>query len=500
MKPKLLLLWVTLLLVSSLFAQKSKQKQITGFAITASQKGQTGWKEVRVVDITTGQEVKQIYKSTDEVELLNARTGKPIVKKDVNTGTESPKRRVVNLDMELEQKDRVQAYSIDADRKIKELKLDAEKMQLLKQKTFDNVVIINKEIRNRIQETKDKPFATNSAACAYDKKHERLYYTPMGINQLRYIDLKAKTPKIYYFEDEPFGVVNGPGDAGNQICRMVIAADGNGYAMSNNAEHLIRFTTGKNVTITDLGSITDDPANNNFTVRNKGGYGGDLIADASGNLYLITGNRNVFKIAIDTRIAAYQGTIKGLPQGFTTNGAMVEEGSKVIVCSSQSTVGYFRFDLTTMQAEKVSSGETVFNASDLASGNLAFEKKKKERKKHDLVQEPIVNEVVPDAAETEDRQNRAVQQEIQKNSIAVYPNPVTNGFVKISFSDQPAGRYQLQFMDISGQLISSKYVTITTAMQTEEFRLPQFVTGGNYLLKVVNEKTKASVVNQLTVQ
>jgi hypothetical protein len=263
----------------------------------------------------------------------------------------------------------------------------------------------------------------------------------------------------------------------------------------------MRFTTGKNTVITDLGALTEDPANGNFSVRSHSGYGGDMIADAQGNLYLITGNRNVFKIAIDTRIATYHGTIKGLPQGFTTNGAMVEEGSKVIVCSSQSTVGYFRFDLTTMQAEKVSSHETVFNASDLANGNLAFEKKKKEKKRTEEVKEALVQEDVQDPTVTETRQTpTALQETLEKNNIAVYPNPVTHGFVKISFANQPKGRYQLQFLDISGQLISSKYVTVNTSMQIEEFRLPQFVTKGNYLLKVINETSKASVVSQLTVQ
>src|SRR4030095_4763024 len=145
--------------------------------------------------------------------------------------------------------------------------------------------------------------------------------------------------------------------------------------------------------------------------------------------------------------------------------------------------------------------ETVFNASDLANGNLAFEKKKKDKRRAEVVPETIVTEeAVPDPTEAEARQNRAVQQEIQKNSIAVYPNPVTNGFVKISFAGQPAGRYQVQLMDVSGQLISSKYVTINSSIQTEEFRLPQFVTRGNYLLKVVNESSKACVVNQLAVQ
>jgi hypothetical protein len=490
MKPKLLLLLATLFFISSLFAQKTKQ--ITGYAITAAQKGQTGWKEVRLVDITTGDELRPIYKSTDEIEILNARTGKPVVKRQTNLNN-AYTRKVVNLDLELDRKDAAQVYSIDADKKLKELKLDAEKMEQLKQRGPNNIVIIKGERRSDMQIQTDKPFATSSAACAYDKKHDRLYYTPMGINQLRYIDLKST--KIYYFEDEPFGVVVGLGDAANQIPRMVIASDGNGYALTNNANHLIRFTTGKNPVITDLGALTDDPANKSFSVRSPAGYGGDMIADASGNLYLVTGNRNVFKIPIDSKLATYQGTIKGLPQGFTTNGAMVEEGSKVIVCSSQSTVGYFRFDLVTMQAEKISSNESVFNASDLANGNLAFEKKKKE-KKHAMLPEESKRTETDVAVQKPD-----VQDEVPgRNSISVYPNPVRNGFFRLSFTDQPAGKYQVQLMDISGQLISSKDVTINNKMQVEEFRIPQFVTSGNYLVKVVSETNKISIVNKLTVE
>ncbi|HEV8285297.1 MAG TPA: T9SS type A sorting domain-containing protein [Chitinophagaceae bacterium] len=495
MKRKLLLLLVATILFSSIFAQKTKQ--ITGFAITAPQKGQTGWKEVRLVDITTGDELRPIYKSSDEIEILNARTGKPVVKKEIKANTALAK-KVVNLDFELDKKDaasNAHVYTIDDGKNLQELKLDAEKIATLKQKTLTKIVVVNKEMRDKLQVQTDKPFATNSAACAYDKKHERLYYTPMGINQLRYIDLKSKTSKIYYFEDEPFGAVTGLGDAGNQIPRMVFASDGNGYALSNNANHLIRFTTDKNAAITDLGALTDDPANASFSVRNPAGYGGDMIADASGNLYLITGNRNVFKISIASKVATYQGTIKGLPQGFTTNGAMVEEGSKVIVCSSQSTVGYFRFDLVTMQAEKVSTNESVFNASDLANGNLAFEKKKKEKKQPQVIEEPIKQET--DVAVQ--RQN--VQQEVLlRNNISVYPNPVTTGVFKLAFNDQPEGRYQVQFMDISGKVISTKNVMIQNKMQVEEFRLPGFITAGNYLVKVISETNKISIVEKITVE
>src|SRR6476661_515774 len=45
------------------------------------------------------------------------------------------------------------------------------------------------------------PFGTGVAAAAYDKKHNRLYFTPMFVDQLRYIDLK--TMKLYYVT-EPF--------------------------------------------------------------------------------------------------------------------------------------------------------------------------------------------------------------------------------------------------------------------------------------------------------
>jgi hypothetical protein len=328
---------------------------------------------------------------------------------------------------------------------------------------------------------------------AYDKKHERLYYTPMGINQLRYIDLKAKSPKIYYFEEEPFGVLSGPHDVQNQITRMVIAADGNGYALTNNAKHLIKFTTGRKPVISDLGTLSDAEGNTT-SVHSSGGFGGDLIADNRDNLYLITANRKVFRIGIDSKIATYLGAIQGLPKGFTTNGAMVEEGSTVIVCSSNSTQGYYKFDLGTLQAEKASEG-AVFNASDLANGVLANTKKKKE---------PKVEEVTPEAVEDTKiagAEKAPSIESIQRNSITVYPNPViTGGLVKIYLSDQPAGRYQAQLLDITGKLISNQRLTVSNKLQVEEFRLPSNITPGNYLLKVVGEGATNGIVNKLLVQ
>src|SRR6185369_6802653 len=470
---------ITLLLLAAFFifnfSQAQKTKQISGFAITAGEKGQSGWKEVRLVDIATGAELKSVYQSKQEVEILNARTGKPVVKKDGNISAAAPLtkavpvKKVVNLDDELR----------------KDINTNV------------NVhVVYFTEGRNMPVQT-DKPFSTSSAAMAYDKKHERLYYTPMAINQLRYIDLKSN--KIYYVEDEPFGVVKSMGDAPSQITRMVFASDGNGYALSNDGNHLIRFTAPKKVEsteITDLGALTDDAVNGRYSVHSGGGYGGDMIADAKGFLYLITANHNVFKIDINSKVATFLGAITGLPQGFSTNGAMVEEGSKVIVASSQSTVGYYRFDLTTMQAERVSDGQQVFNASDLANGVLAFEKQKKQKKQPEVVeQKPTEQNNV-----AEEKQKPVTQPEVANNNISVYPNPVTNGFFKVAFNDQPLGKYQLQLFDVSGKMISSKEIVLNNKMQVEEYRLPSFITKGSYVLKVVGETNNTPLVSQITVQ
>lgn len=474
MKRRILLFFVMTYVVTASQAQKSgkSSKSIQGYAITAAEKGGRSWREVRLMDMNAGAEVKNIYDSKKEIEPLNARTGKAIVKKEepashaskiTITRSEKPERKVVNLDDALSPTNSTRTYT--------------------------RVYVVRD-----LTTTSNKPFATNSAAMAYDKKHDRLYYTPMSINQLRYIDLKSG--KIYFFEGEDFGVVKSGGDVGNQITRMVIASDGNGYALTNNANHLIRFTTGKKPQITDLGALTDDGANSKISVHSSGLYGGDMVADASGNLYLVTSNRHVFKINIETKVAGYVGAIKGLPRGFSTNGAMVEEGSKVIVASSESTAGYFRFDLKTLEAEKISPEGEVFNASDLANGVLAFDKKKKDRE--EIKEEPVKPENNPEITAKNSINDQLVQ--IPKGTISVYPNPVINGYVMLAFSEQPAGKYQVQLLDISGKLLGTREVNISSESQIEEFRFPELNVKGNYLVRITSEVNRVNKTHKIVVQ
>src|ERR1043166_2635334 len=64
------------------------------------------------------------------------------------------------------------------------------------------------------------PFSTGVAAIAYDRKNNRLYFTPMFIDQLRYIDLE--TMKLYYVSGQSFtGHANTNKDDGGVVSRMV---------------------------------------------------------------------------------------------------------------------------------------------------------------------------------------------------------------------------------------------------------------------------------------
>lgn len=410
---------------SAIAFAQAQKQKGTAYAITSVEKGSSRWTEVRLVDLATGEALQDVYQSAADAEVLHARTGKPLARPDADT------RRAALA----------------------------------------------------------KPFATTSAACAFDKKNNRLYYTPMGIAQLRYIDLKAKSPKVYYFDDEAFGVVKGSGDVASQITRMVIAADGNGYALSNDGNHLLRFTTKKKPEITDLGALTDDLTNGRYSIHSYGSYGGDMIADKKGNLYLVTSNNAVYKINIDSKLASFIGKIKGLPRGYSSNGAVSEGNSKVIVSSSKSTEGYFRFDLNTLKAEKMSAGAAVFNASDLANGLFALDKKDEEEKSNEEV--AVAPAVI---------QKETPKEVITRNTISIYPNPVTNGFFKISFADQAPGRYNVQLLDVAGKVISTRPYTLANKVQVEEFTLPQQLAAGNYLVRVVSEKSSTPVVQQVVVQ
>lgn len=315
-------------------------------------------------------------------------------------------------------------------------------------------------------------FATGVAAMAYDKKNNRLYYTPMLIDQLRYLDLK--TMKVFYVTDRSFtGKPQKSPDQGNIVTRMVIASDGNGYAMTNDGRQLIRFSTGKKMEITDLGSVVDDQANKDASVHSScSSYGGDMIADDNGNLYVFSARNHVFKVSIETKVATHLGIITGLPNGFTVNGAAVNDDNTIVVSSAVQAASYFTVDYKTLTATPYKIAGTVWQSSDLANSNL------------------LASGSRPTAVTT-DVISKNTASVISDNKVSIYPNPVTNNQFTIQFNRVDAGNYTIKVTNVMGHQIIQRSISINGDNQSQGIKLSPSIARGIYLVQVtdINSKT-----------
>ena len=324
-------------------------------------------------------------------------------------------------------------------------------------------------------------FATGVAAMAYDKKNNRLYYTPMFIDQLRYIDLK--TMKVFYVTDKAFtGMPQKSSDQGNIVTRMVIASDGNGYAMTNDGMHLIKFTTNKKLTITELGALVDDPANKGVSVHNScSSFGGDMVADDDGGLYVFSARNHVFKVDVETKIATHLGVISGLPSGFTVNGAAVNDNNQVIVGSAMEASSYFTVDYKSLAATPYKIAGKVWHSSDLANGNLLVSGNKAKSTNTEVLSGKIpVNS--------------------GDNKINIYPNPVNNNQFVIQFNQLDAGNYTVQVTDVMGRQAVQQVISLNGENQSQIIKLNPSAARGVYLVKVTDQNSRAVFSTKVVVQ
>ncbi|MEO5650640.1 MAG: T9SS type A sorting domain-containing protein, partial [Ginsengibacter sp.] len=323
------------------------------------------------------------------------------------------------------------------------------------------------------------PTSLMSAAIAYDKKHGKLFFASMHTGSLMWIDLRAgnKTTSFYTIQkrlvqNEDFN------DEAFNITRMTIGADGNGYALTNDGNHLISFSTGKKTIITDLGNLIDAESNKSISVHNKcSSWGGDMVADAFGKLYLFTANHNVFEIDIPSKIATYKGSVINLPPTFSLNGASVDNDENVMISSANTFEGFYKINMKDLSASKLNTTGQIFNASDLASSHLLREGEKK-------VSAASLPEI----------------EVIGNRFISVYPNPVSDGLIKVSFDNNLAGEYKIALSDVQGRLIESKTVYVKYHGQIENFKLKTKPASGWYLIKITNSENQNILSDKLVIE
>jgi len=173
-------------------------------------------------------------------------------------------------------------------------------------------------------------------------------------------------------------------------------------------------------------------------------------------------------------VADLVGSISNLPEDFMVNGAAVDAKGNVIVSSATKTDNYYVVNLATMQASPMDKKDKdVYNASDLASGNLLFENTS-----------DAVAATVPDV-----KGNKL---------ISVYPNPVVNKSFTVSFEAQAGRNHTIQLVDASGQVVLNRQVNVE-GKATTQVVLPSFVKSGMYIIKVNDGNGKVQYSGKIIV-
>lgn len=202
------------------------------------------------------------------------------------------------------------------------------------------------------------------AAIAYDRDSNRIYFVNNTRNQppLCYFDLDNST--FYRCTGYPLET---NGNDGWNVNRMGKGSDGYFYALTSNAQDLIRFSIepGNVPNISRLGALTNATTNGSRDVLSEGG--GDLFADGSGKLYLIANSSNMYKINPNTLVATFMGQVNPFPG--TSQSLAIDANGNVYINGAYNSV--YRLDLQTMGATAINSGPTnVYWSGDYTACGL----------------------------------------------------------------------------------------------------------------------------------
>lgn len=394
MKIKFLLTGILLAITATTVTAQTNRS----FAVTGNAKGAINWSFLREIDMNTATIMRDINFQPQQTNYYDAQTKLPVVSNDIS----HPLTKVV------------QGVNLN------------------------------------------EPAADMIAAIAFDANTNRLYYTYMHGTDLRYVDLNASEPKQYVVRNAPLKQFTPAQGEEDVITRMSFASDGYGYALTNNGNHLIRFSSGEKITIRDLGAITDGKNNGQNSVTNIASYGGDMVGDAFGSLYLFAQRGIVFKINLSTLVADYIGAVTNLPEGFTINGTAADDNNNVIVSCATDAENYYSVNMFNLKATVLPKKNEVYNTSDLASRNLLFQSQP------------------------------AKQVTAEEAFITIYPNPVKNRTFEVAFNKIAKGNYSMELLDATGMPVLKKDVNIIPG-QVENIRLPANVTSGAYMLRIANK-------------
>lgn len=278
----------------------------------------------------------------------------------------------------------------------------------------------------------------------YDAKNHKLIFIGMYNPDVYSYDLQSgEFVRIY-----ASGMAYSKCALKEQFSRMGTASNGVTYALNNSSTQLLEIKPIKNgYAVKELGSISADVALDDYKF-----YGGDLISDDSGHLYLISAYSKVLKINPKNLSATFMGAVDGLEDGFTTNGSAVMADGKILLSNAQGK-GFYTLDFNNLKAEKF-NGTYTSPIYDLASPYVIKD----------------TNAMVA-----------------SNSYMSIYPTRVTERKISVSVNSKLEGMGQILIYDLAGnQLIESK-MNLENVQNVKSLTLNN-LSPGNYYLKVIDYK------------
>ncbi len=318
-----------------------------------------------------------------------------------------------------------------------------------------DVSVFSQNIKSMVKESRQSLHhvqAPAMAALAYSKSGHELIFSPMYSSNI-YV-MNGKTRQITLVENT--AVKTTACDLNSHITRMTAGSDGNIYALNNAGTQLIKISKENGrYAVTDLGAVKGTAAGPEESLATvQVGFGGDMVADAQGNLYVFSASGNVFKLSLQSMTSAFVGKITGLPEGYSLNGAAVTSDGSVIIGSAKSE-GFYKVNFDGLSANSVKGG-LQYPVYDLASAHLLKESSKSN----------------PESAIA---------------GIEVYPTRVTSGELYVRIADPTVTTALINLYDSSGTKVLSKMVRNSPASDTAALNVAN-LKKGLYIVSVNSEK------------
>ena len=268
------------------------------------------------------------------------------------------------------------------------------------------------------------------------------------------------------------------------FARMGTTPDGSIYALNNAGNQLVKITSDEQIeflgVVKDYAEIFADDANK------LAAFGGDIISDSEGNLYVFTAFGFVVKIDTQTMSAEYVGQINGLPEGYTINGAAVNEDNTIVLASSKG-MGIYFIDINNLDASFLVENSTPIY--DLAS-------------KYFLKTDSEINDTKTESEEVEEPSSDIA--ETSNSSISwspAYPNPTSAELIIDKIEDnnieksKVTTKVSLYSHSTTKLVFSRNYPSTTKQIRLDTSKLPNGVYYLNMFEKGKKIKEQTIIVN-----